>query len=219
LVTDPLIDSLRKAVDVSPDDTRLRLHLAEMLLGAGEVDDAIAHCATVLAQDPTSAHARQLMARAMSPDESRGESRPCEFDWSAAEHQVGGIAEPMFVTGDDEPGPATSAWEVEDAGVTLAGSAPARGLGPPIVLRPAARRAPRTPHCGVGTRPGQHRLQQLLAARSLIAGRERLRQRCTSFDLRAAAGVREVVDLRGRVVHLRVAGRLALALGAAQGHA
>jgi hypothetical protein len=37
-VTDPLIDSLRKAVDVSPDDTRLRLHLAELLLGAGEVD-------------------------------------------------------------------------------------------------------------------------------------------------------------------------------------
>ena len=42
-MTDPLIDSLRKAVDVSPDDTRMRLHLAELLLGAGEVDDAIAH--------------------------------------------------------------------------------------------------------------------------------------------------------------------------------
>ena len=120
-MTDPLIDSLRKAVDVSPDDTRLRLHLAELLLGAGEVDDAIAHCATVLAQDPTSAQARHLMARAMTPDESHGESQPGEFDWSAAEHEVGGIAAPMFVTGDDEsPEPATSAWEVEDAGVTLA---------------------------------------------------------------------------------------------------
>jgi hypothetical protein len=42
-VTNPLIDSLRTAVDVSPDDTRMRLHLAELLLGAGEVDDAIAH--------------------------------------------------------------------------------------------------------------------------------------------------------------------------------
>jgi hypothetical protein len=40
-VTDPLIDSLRKAVDVSPDDTRLRLHLVELLLGAGDVDDDI----------------------------------------------------------------------------------------------------------------------------------------------------------------------------------
>lgn len=120
-MTDPLIDSLRKAVDVSPDDTRLRLHLAELLIGAGEVDEAIAHCATVLAQDPTSVQARHLMARAMTPDVSYGESAPGEFDWSAAEHEVGGIAAPMFVTGDDErPEPAASAWEAEDAGVTLA---------------------------------------------------------------------------------------------------
>jgi SpoVK/Ycf46/Vps4 family AAA+-type ATPase len=120
-VTDPLIDSLRKAVDVSPDDTRLRLHLAELVLGAGEVDDAIAHCARVLSQDPTSAQARHLMAQAMTSAESHGESQPGEFDWSAAEHEVGGIAAPMFVTGDDEQTePATSAWDVEDAGVTLA---------------------------------------------------------------------------------------------------
>jgi hypothetical protein len=120
-VTDPLIGSLRKAVDVSPDDTRLRLHLVELLLGAGDVDDAIAHCATALAQDPTSVQARQLMAQAMTtPDGSRSEPQPGGFDWSAAEHQVGGIAAPMFVNGDDEPEPATSAWEVEDAGLTLA---------------------------------------------------------------------------------------------------
>lgn len=120
-MTDPLIDSLRKAVDVSPDDTRLRLHLAELLLGAGDVDDAIAQCATALAQDPTSVHARQLMAQAMTtPDGSRSEPQPGGFDWSAAEHQVGGVAAPMFVTGDDEPESATSAWEVEDVGVTLA---------------------------------------------------------------------------------------------------
>jgi hypothetical protein len=91
------------------------------LLGAGEVDDAIAHCATVLSQDPTSAQARHLMTRAMTNDKPRGESRPDEFDWSAAEDEVDGIAAPMFVTGDDEqPEPAVSAWEVEDAGVTLA---------------------------------------------------------------------------------------------------
>jgi SpoVK/Ycf46/Vps4 family AAA+-type ATPase len=117
-MTDPLIDSLRRAVDASPDDARLRLHLAELLLEAGEVDDAIAHCATALAQDPTSAQARELMAKAMAPSQ-----QPVEFDWSAAEEQVGGIAAPMFVSSDVEshgPAPATSAWEVEDAGVTLA---------------------------------------------------------------------------------------------------
>jgi hypothetical protein len=39
-----------------------------------------------------------------------------------------------------------------------------------------------------------------------------------SIDLGAAAGVREVVDLRRRIVDLRITGRLALALGAAQAH-
>jgi hypothetical protein len=37
--------------------------------------------------------------------------------------------------------------------------------------------------------------------------------------LRASAGVREIVDLWRRVVDLRIAGRLALACSATQGHA
>ena len=39
------------------------------------------------------------------------------------------------------------------------GSSRSRGLGPATVLRPAARRAPRTAYRGVGTRPGQHQFQ------------------------------------------------------------
>jgi SpoVK/Ycf46/Vps4 family AAA+-type ATPase len=122
-MTDPLIDSLRRAVDSAPDDTALRLHLAELLLSAGKVDDAIAHCATVLSQDPSSAPARQLMTRAMTPGQPAAEDAAAEggFNWSAAERQVGDIAEPMFVTAEDNgPEPVASAWEAEDAGISLA---------------------------------------------------------------------------------------------------
>lgn len=122
-MTDPLIDSLRRAVDSAPDDTALRLHLAELLLSAGKVDDAIAHCATVLSQDPSSSPARQLMTRAMTQGQPAGEDSAVEggFNWSAAEQQVGDIAEPMFVTAEgDGREPVASAWEAEDAGISLA---------------------------------------------------------------------------------------------------
>jgi SpoVK/Ycf46/Vps4 family AAA+-type ATPase len=126
-MTDPLIDSLRRAVDGAPDDVALRLHLAELLLSAGKVDDAIAQCATALSKDPASAPARALMVRAMTPgqpapDEPEAPAAdPGGFNWSAAEHEVSGIAAPMFVTAEDEQAePATSAWEVENAGISLA---------------------------------------------------------------------------------------------------
>lgn len=116
-MTDPLIDSLRRAVERAPDDALLRLHLAEKLLAAGAADDAIAECATVLALEPASDQARQLMARAMMPvDPAVG-----GFDWSAAEEDVDAIVAPMFVGDDgDRPGPTESAWDVENAGITLA---------------------------------------------------------------------------------------------------
>ncbi len=137
-MTDALIDSMRRAVQAAPDDARLRLHLAELLLADGQAQAAVAECATVLAQEPDLAAARTLLLRAMGepaavvpdsdPDpnpEANPEvaSAPASggFDWTAAEHEVGDIAAPMFVTGDDaEAEPVTSAWEVESAGITLA---------------------------------------------------------------------------------------------------
>ncbi|MYR58209.1 tetratricopeptide repeat protein, partial [Streptomyces sp. SID625] len=38
----PLIQSLRSAVAAAPADVPLRLHLAELLLGAGRCDAAVA---------------------------------------------------------------------------------------------------------------------------------------------------------------------------------
>jgi SpoVK/Ycf46/Vps4 family AAA+-type ATPase len=61
----PLIDSLRKAVDAAPQDVPLRLHLAGLLLDAGATAEAISHLGLVLAAEPTSAAALELMQRAV----------------------------------------------------------------------------------------------------------------------------------------------------------
>lgn len=60
-----LIDSLITAVESAPDDPVLRLHLAELLLEAGDSTRAIPHLATVLQQDPGSERAQTLMGRAV----------------------------------------------------------------------------------------------------------------------------------------------------------
>ena len=43
-----VLDSLRKAVEAMPDDLPLRLHLATMLLQAGQRDEAVRHLGAVL---------------------------------------------------------------------------------------------------------------------------------------------------------------------------
>ena len=68
-----LIDSLRAAVEASPDDVRLRLHLAELLLEAGEPDEARVQLGRVLQLDPTSARAIELVAASQAGSrESKG---------------------------------------------------------------------------------------------------------------------------------------------------
>ncbi|MBB5117418.1 ATPase AAA [Streptomyces eurocidicus] len=63
----PLIKSLRAAVDAAPHDVPLRLHLAQLLLDAGHVQDAIAQAAGALQREPGNTDAQTLMARAVAP--------------------------------------------------------------------------------------------------------------------------------------------------------
>ncbi len=131
-----LIESLAAAVRAAPDDLTLRLHLAGLLVDAGRGPEAVAHVATVLATDPASAEARELMARAMGgaptpPTEAPTDAAPADvsppeagqqpttFDWHAAESDLGEPVGPMFVDGSTEdPGP--PAYDVEKAGIRLA---------------------------------------------------------------------------------------------------
>src|SRR5690349_22835098 len=61
----PLIDSLTAAVEARPDDLTLRLHLAELLVGAGRGPEAIGHAAQVLAREPGNPTAQRLMTAAL----------------------------------------------------------------------------------------------------------------------------------------------------------
>ncbi len=56
-----VLDSLRKAVETMPDDVPLRLHLATMLLQAGQRDEAVRQLGAVLQRDPGNAQALGLL--------------------------------------------------------------------------------------------------------------------------------------------------------------
>jgi SpoVK/Ycf46/Vps4 family AAA+-type ATPase len=131
---DALISSLGAAVEASPHDVPLRVHLAELLLSAGRADEAIQQAAAALGVDPSSSDARDVMTRAMAPapapsspvppadrDEEARTAQPGSdaFDWRGAEQQLGEVAPPMYVDADagetDEP-----AYDVQRSGVRLA---------------------------------------------------------------------------------------------------
>src|SRR5882672_7150272 len=104
-----VLDSLRKAVEAMPDDVPLRLHLATMLLQAGQRDEAVRHLGAVLQRDPGNAQALGLLqerdpaappppaAPAPSPDPSsapssspgpgQGQGSGHHYDWSQAEDE------------------------------------------------------------------------------------------------------------------------------------
>lgn len=121
----PLISSLRAALAAAPDDVPLRLHLAQLLLDAGQSSEAVVEAAVALQHAPEDAEARGLMARAVagtarapasprategpepaasapqSPDAPRPPART-GFDWDRAEDQVADVVPPRFVTSEGE---------------------------------------------------------------------------------------------------------------------
>jgi len=79
---EPLLDSLRNAVNAMPEDVPLRLHLATMLLRAGQRDEAVRHLGAVLQRDPGNAEAMRMLT---SPAEVPGPpaSPPADVDTSS----------------------------------------------------------------------------------------------------------------------------------------
>ena len=104
-----VLDSLRKAVEAMPDDVPLRLHLATLLLTAGQRDEGVRHLGAVLQRDPGNAQALGLLREPAEPDPGRTEPGRAES----------GRAEP----GPAEPGPASEAGGGDRTGQ-------ARGPGP-----------------------------------------------------------------------------------------
>lgn len=139
---DALITSLTTAVEAAPNDLPLRLHLADLLVAAGRGPEAVAHVATVLANNPASEQALALMAAALAPPSTatdtaaagRGAevdnsadapSRPSGdsdgVDWASLEADLGDAVPPMFADGSsDATTPPPEAWETERSTITLA---------------------------------------------------------------------------------------------------
>src|SRR5580698_1362718 len=68
-----VLDSLRKAVEAMPDDVPLRLHLATLLLSAGQRDEGVRHLGAVLQRDPGNAQALGLLREPAGPDPGRAD--------------------------------------------------------------------------------------------------------------------------------------------------
>src|SRR5246500_4447533 len=77
-----VLDSLRNAVSAMPDDVPLRLHLAGLLLRAGQRDEAVRHLGAVLQRDPGNAEAMRMLTL---PAEVSGPpaSPPADVDGSS----------------------------------------------------------------------------------------------------------------------------------------
>jgi SpoVK/Ycf46/Vps4 family AAA+-type ATPase len=142
-----VLDSLRRAVEAMPDDVPLRVHLATLLLHAGQREEAVRHVGAVLQRDPGNTVALGLLREGpaaaettdfsaersvvrpgpASPAEARGEAaggRSPQYDWSQAEDELRDVLPAMFVgEGDatDAAGlDADDAFDAEHAGLTLA---------------------------------------------------------------------------------------------------
>jgi SpoVK/Ycf46/Vps4 family AAA+-type ATPase len=87
-----LLASLRRAVEAMPDDIGLRLHLATLLIEAGQRDEAIREAGAILQLDPANAGALALI--------TGSEPARQEFDWRAAESELADVLPPRFVSAD-----------------------------------------------------------------------------------------------------------------------
>jgi SpoVK/Ycf46/Vps4 family AAA+-type ATPase len=109
---DALLTSLLAAVDATPDDVPLRLHVADLLATRDRLPEALSHCTQALSREPAHPGALALLQRLTTAI-----SRPVEpapFDWTQAEQQVD---QPAFAT---EYRPDAVTEDVERPGLRLA---------------------------------------------------------------------------------------------------
>jgi AAA+ superfamily predicted ATPase len=134
-----VIASLRRAVAAMPDDLALRLHLAGLLLEAGQREESIGHLDLIVAADPANTGARDLLRQAAGgtgPEPgttaagataAAGVGDADGFDWAGAEAELDaeldGVLPPMFVTAEGAPagpGDQAGAYDTERPALRLA---------------------------------------------------------------------------------------------------
>ncbi|WP_062296140.1 ATP-binding protein [Demequina maris] len=98
----PFVSSLMAALEASPHDVPLRLHVASVMLDHDAPARAAGLCAEVLALDPDNADALRLLSTATEALRRPVSAREAEFDWSAREGEVADLVPPVFVTGSED---------------------------------------------------------------------------------------------------------------------
>jgi AAA+ superfamily predicted ATPase len=83
-----VLDSLRRAVEAMPDDVPLRLHLATLLMRAGQRDEAIRQVGAILQRDPGNATALGLLREGPAGAEAPGQPSAGAPDFSAERNVV-----------------------------------------------------------------------------------------------------------------------------------
>ena len=121
---EPLLDSLRNAVNAMPDDVPLRLHLATMLLRAGQRDEAVRHLGAVLQRDPGNAEAMRMLT---SPAEVSGPPASPPADVDGSSERARGSAPPATGPSPVQDGPGDAA---KTSGAGASGAGGAGGAGP-----------------------------------------------------------------------------------------
>jgi len=116
-----LLASLRAAVEAAPDDVELRLHLAELLIGAGEREEAVREAAQVLVRDPQNERALRLVSGGrdvVEPQLHQEAENDTDEILRGLDEQLSDIAPPMFADGPvvvDK-----DAWDIEAPRIRLA---------------------------------------------------------------------------------------------------
>src|ERR1051326_7823172 len=100
-----VLDSLRRAVEAMPDDVPLRLHLAALLLRAGQQEEAIRQLGAILQRDPGNTTALGLLRAGPAPAGAGGQPPADTTDFSAERNVVRPApAAPAEPGGDAGPG-------------------------------------------------------------------------------------------------------------------
>jgi SpoVK/Ycf46/Vps4 family AAA+-type ATPase len=111
-VSDDVVSSLFAAIDASPNDLPLRLHLAALLASRGDVPGAIRQAAFVLHADPTNTEALEIIGTSSSeptissarplPPEQRSGAKTEEELLAQMAVDLEGVLPPAFVDGHDQ---------------------------------------------------------------------------------------------------------------------
>jgi SpoVK/Ycf46/Vps4 family AAA+-type ATPase len=128
--TDPLLQSLKTAVDAAPEDVPLRMHLASLLAHNGHRDEAVRHAGAILQREPGHAGALELITGGptLSPEPVSDGSRSSDLTPNNANQadetlrrldaELADVVPPMYADSVPDDSPA-GLFDVEKAGVRL----------------------------------------------------------------------------------------------------